>query len=299
MAPYLAAMKQFYHCCSKGLKNDLLFADAIELAAGINRIAVSYLYCLSLGMSIRIVAFCLLNNHFHFVLYGEEDEVAAFMDHYKLLTLKWIQIHRGERLHGDIELGRWKAESRDRARDKVIYTLRQTLETGMQVTPQGYPWCSARFMFCDNASLLKNSIDISEYGIRSARRDFHTGRPFPKEWKVILPEKLIWPGNYTDLGLAQNLFSGVKDFMFCLNNGNIDRSVNAEIMTESPSIPDTEVKDRADSLAKGLFGRKGVGACSADERLTIARYLRKEMRCGYKQLARVVKMLEEDLRKTI
>ena len=40
-----------------------------------NRIAVCYLYCLEKGRPVRIVAFCLLNNHFHFVLYGNEEEL--------------------------------------------------------------------------------------------------------------------------------------------------------------------------------------------------------------------------------
>lgn len=120
----------------------------------------------------------------------------------------------------------------------------------------------------------------------------------PLSWHV-LASGMIWPGDYTDLQIAEGMFMGVKDFMFSLNNGNIDKTVLAEMSPEAPSLPDTEVRDKAESLARGMFGRKGLSSCPAGERVKIAGYLHKELHCGYKQLARVVRMSEEDLRKTV
>ncbi|MCR5561407.1 MAG: hypothetical protein K6F58_06290 [Bacteroidales bacterium] len=291
-------MKSFYHWCSKGLKNDLFFTNDREFIAGMNRIAACYLYCMERGRPVRIVAFCLLNNHFHFVLYGEEEDTILFMNHYWLLTAIWIQNHRKERLHGRVELGHWKAETRESVRDKVVYTMRQTLEAGLQVTPQAYPWCSARLMYNNNESVMETSGKMAEMGVREKRRKFFTMRDFPHDWSV-LPNGMIWPGCYTDTVLAHKLFSGVKDFMFSMNNGNVDREVNVEIMAEMPSIPDTEVKHRAESLARSLFGRQRISSCPAEERIRIASMLRKELHCGHKQLARIVMMREEDLRKTV
>lgn len=270
----------------------------MEFIAGMNRIAVCYLYCLELGRPVRIVAFCLLNNHFHFVLYGEEEDAVLFMEHYKLLTSQWIQIHREDSFQGKIELGHWSASSRERIRNIVVYTLRQTLEAGHSVTPQGYPWCSAALLFFNNEHRLKQARKMSELGVREKRRLFNTTKQFPDSWSV-LPEGMIWPGDYTDSSMAAGLFAGVKDYMFCLNNGNVDRDVNIEMMADLPSIPDTEMKNRADSLARGLFGRKSIGSCSAEERIKVASVLRKDLHCGHKQLARIVKMEEADLRKLV
>jgi len=133
-------MKRYYHWCCKGLKNDLLFLNDEEFIAGTNRIAVCLLYCRQKGRPVIVISYSLLNNHFHFVLYGSEEDTAFFMNHYVLLTGKWIRCHRGERLHGKLELGHWDAENLDQRRKKVIYTLRQTLEAGLQLTPQAYPW---------------------------------------------------------------------------------------------------------------------------------------------------------------
>lgn len=291
-------MKKFFHWCSRGLTADLLFANEQEFIAGMNRIAVCYLYCLKKGRPVRIVAFCLLNNHFHFVLYGSEEDTTMFMEHYKMLTLQRIRYHRQERLHSEIELGHWPAQDPGHAREKVVYTLRQTLEAGLRITPQGYPWCSARLMFNDNSYVLGTCRTMGELSQRTVQKTINSEIRPPFAWHV-LGNGMIWPGDYTDLQIAEGMFMGVKDFMFSLNNGNVDKAVLAEMSPETPSLPDTEVRDKAESFARGLFGRKGISACTATERVRIAGFLHKELHCGYKQLARVVRMNEGDLRKTV
>ena len=293
-----AGTKRFFHWCSKGLTADLLFASEQEFIAGMNRIAVCYLYCLEKGRPVRIVAFCLLNNHFHFVLYGTEEDAAMFMEHYKMLTLQWIRNHRSERLHENVELGRWPARNPEHAREKVVYTLRQTLEAGLRITPQGYPWCSARLLYNDNSYILETSHTVGELSRRMVQKTINSEIRPPLSWH-IMANGMIWPGDYTDLQIAEGMFMGVKDFMFSLNNGNVDKAVLAEMSPEAPSLPDTEVRDKAESLARGMFGRKGLSFCPAAERVKIAGYLRKELHCGFKQLARIVRMGEEDLRKTV
>ena len=289
-------MKQYYHWCSKGLKHDLLFATIQEFIAGMNRIAICVAHCRNCGRPVIVVAFCLLNNHFHFVLFGTKEDTEFFMNHYRLLTGKWITSHRGERLHEHIELGHWSALGAEKVKEKVIYTLRQSLDAGQQFSPQGYRWCSARFMFSDNQPLLCSAMDIGSLSARSLRKVVFSEEPLPPTWP-LLAEGIIWPGAYVDITGCEKLFNGVKDFMYYLNNGNIDRTVNADMMSVMPSIPDNEVKDKADALARELFGRKRINSCDANERLAIARCLRKQWHCGAKQLARVTRMNEEDVRK--
>ena len=290
--------KRFFHWCCNGLNTDLLFANTQEFIAGMNRIAVCWLYCSAKGRPVKIIAFCLLNNHFHFVLYGTEEDCELFMEHYRFLTLRWIQAHRGERLHDNIDLGHWPSYNPETVRNKVVYTLRQTLEAGYKLTPQGYPWSSAQLLFNDNSFILESCTPAGKNSVRNLRKLMSSEIPIPSDWR-ILPNGMIWPGDYIDVKCAESLFAGVKDYMFCLNNGNIDRDVKAEMSPELPSIPDIEVNDKAISLAKGFFSKQRISECSATERIQIARYLRKELRCGHKQIARIVKMNESDLRKSV
>ena len=289
-------MKRYYHWCCKGLRHDLIFSSIPEFIAGMNRIAVCLLHCRTSGKDITIIAFCLLNNHFHFVLYGTENSTASFMDYYRMLTCKWIAAHRGEKLHERISLGHWEAITSEKVKEKIAYTLRQSYEAGHPISPQGYRWSSARFMFSDNTPLLCSAVDIGTMSNRAIQKIVFSEVSIPASWP-LLSEGIIWPGAYVDIAGCEKLFSNVKEFMFYLNNRNIDISVNTEMMTLAPTIPDNEVKDQANFLARDMFDKKNVSSCNAEERLAIARYLRKHLHCGNRQLARIVRMMEGDIQK--
>jgi len=228
-------------------------------------------------------------------LYGTEEDTAFFAERYSMLTSQWITHHRGESLHGAISLGHWPAYNEDSLREKIVYNLRQATEAGLPFTPQGYPWCSAWLMFSDTTLLASTCRRASEFSARQLHRMTSSHVAIPDDWQ-ILPNGMIWPGCYTCIAQAEKEFRGTGDFMFMINNGQKAKKVNAEMITERPSIPDREVRDRAVTIVRRLFRKDGIGACTADQRLETARRLRQELRCGHKQLARIVQMKEDDLR---
>lgn len=290
--------KHFFHWCCEGLKKDIIFQSEQEFIFGMNRIAICYLYCLGLEKHVQIWAFCLLNNHFHFMLYGTEEDTAVFMEHYRMLTAQWISKHRGDRLHGRMLLGHWRATTRELLREKLIYNLRQPLEAGLPVTPQGYPWCSAWLMFNSYSPLFSDLKKISEFSKRRVIKMVSSSIDLPEDW-LVLSNGMIWPECYTNIKAAERIFRGAGDFLFMLNNSIVDKNTNLEMMPSRPSIPDLEVKDFARKIAKNIYGKSAIGNCSSIERVGIAKKLRKELGCGHKQLARIIKMEEEDLRKLV
>jgi REP element-mobilizing transposase RayT len=63
----------YYHLFSDGFRTDVLFEDVKAFVAGMNIVALCYLKC-----EARILAFVLMDNHVHFILYGEEQECILF-----------------------------------------------------------------------------------------------------------------------------------------------------------------------------------------------------------------------------
>ena len=61
-------MKKYYHVCSLGLEKNLLFSDDQDFVTGVNDIAISLL-----KFDIKLICYCLMSNHFHFILYGEKQ----------------------------------------------------------------------------------------------------------------------------------------------------------------------------------------------------------------------------------
>ena len=70
-------VKNCWHFSTDGTVQDVLFRDEEDFVAAMNRI-----YLLAKKYDILILAFCLMDNHIHFILYGAFDEANRFMHEY-------------------------------------------------------------------------------------------------------------------------------------------------------------------------------------------------------------------------
>lgn len=291
-------MKSYYHICTKGLATDLLFRDTQEFIAGMNRIGVCHQSCARSGHPVVILAFCLMNTHVHFVLFGTEEGCSDFIAKYRDSTCLWIRKYRGERLHERVTASIFLISGRESIRTKIVYNIRQMVEARLNVSPLSYPWSSGQLMFADSTLALSGARPVSSFSARAVAKMVKSKEIIPGDW-LVFNNGVIWPGSYTDFKTAERFFTGVGDFMFMVNNSNIDKTVNMEMMEESPSLPDSEVRDKALEIARIDYAKETVSRCSADERIALARILRKEFRCGHRQLARVLGLKPDDLSRIV
>jgi len=286
-------MTSYLHYASKGFRQEILFANEEEFIAGMNRIAVCIALCIAAGRRVNIIAFCLMDNHFHFVLYGTEDDCNYFIDNYSRLSAMWVACHRDHPLVEKIETDYWHI-SPEKLGQKIVYLYRNPVAAGMRIVPQGYRWSSAFLAFSDTGWMLADARKISEISIRERRKIFSSHSDLPGDW-LVLRNGMIWPGCYVATSFAEKQFSNIQAFMFELNNRKVDQETEEEMASESFSLPDADVRFRATQLCMEYFRKSRVMQCSADERLKLARLLRQELKCNSKQLARVLHLRREDL----
>lgn len=290
-------MRNYYHYCSKGLEADILFNSVTEFIAGVNRIAVCYLMCLTAGHTVRIISFCLMDNHFHFLLYGEEDHCTEFINQYKKLTLMWIKTHQGRFLNGEIIIGHWPV-SRDKLHEKIVYLHRNPYAAGMKTLPFFYRWSSAGLLFADRKEQVKDLIKAADLSAERKRKYMHSRVEVPSHW-LFTEDGMVWPGCFVDSEFAEKQFASVGSYLFEMNNSNIDKECEREMLSESMMLPDGDVLARAVALSEDLFDKKSIESCNKGERVSIGVILRKEMDCNHKQLARVLKLNPSEVKLVI
>lgn len=280
---YLSGMKGFYHLCSKGFGSEILFRSEEEFIAGINRIAVCVALSLKLGRPVVVLAFCLMDNHFHFILFGSEEDCLLFAANYKKLSAMWVSVHRGHPLSEDINLGKWPVPPY-KLGEKIVYVLRNPVAAKMRVTPQGYRWSSAYLMFSDWKPAA--AVRVSDCSKRELKRILSSNESIPEDW--LIENGMVLPMSFVDVAAAEKAFTSIGSFMFSLNDSKIDKETEEEMAAEVFSLPDSEVRLRAVELVVECFRKPRISSCSAEERLRVARILRKELSCNAKQLARVL-----------
>lgn len=279
-------MRTYYHYCSKGLESAILFRDTSEFIAGVNRIAVCLLLSIIAGKPLKIISFCLMDNHFHFILYGEESDCTEFIERYKKLILMWICRHRGSSLGAEIELGHWPVP-REKVHEKIAYLHRNPVAAGFRQLPYFYRWSSAPLLFSGRPDIVEGMTMASDLSAAKKARFVSSRVEIPDNW-LFDKDGMIWPGCFVDIQMAERQFLSLGSYMFDMNNGNIDKDCDREMLAGSIMLPDGDVRSKAENLSERMFGVRTISECNLAERISVATMIKKEMGCNSKQLARVL-----------
>lgn len=285
--------KHYYHCATKGLPDDILFSSREQFIAGMNRVG----FCLvSLNFSVIIIAFVLMDNHVHFILYGTEEECKKFMDQYKRFTEIWLGNNSPNEQNKRWDIGCWIISNKEKLMEKICYVLRNPLVAGMGVHPLFYPWGSGLLMFTstDKPSTDANLTAVGEISTYQQRKLFKTKIKIPSEW-LITPEGMIWPGSYVSYKRAEAAFDSVYNFMYELNK-KIEDVVNQEMYGSDISLPDKDVLVIARSSAADHFNENDLDLLSIPDRLELCRILHKTHSIDIKQVGRLLHLKPSDLK---
>ncbi|MCR5560681.1 MAG: hypothetical protein K6F58_02570 [Bacteroidales bacterium] len=230
-----------------------------------------------------------MGNHFHFILLGEESSCDVFAENFKKLTAMWVSRHRGSQLSEPIIIGHWFV-SPDKLGNRIVYVLRNPTAAGLRVVPHGYRWSSAHLMFSEwKPKNMKKASEISE---RARNKILNSTVSIPGDW--FIADNMVWPGSVVSVPMAEKAFKTIGQFMFDLNNGNNDRDAETEMKETHYSLPDSELRIRAQELAAEYYRRNKLSECNVQERLGIAKLLKKETWCNDKQLGRVLHLMPQD-----
>ena len=282
----------YYHCATKGFDHSVLFANVREFIAGMNRIGL----CKAMMPEVVILAFCLMDNHVHFILHGTRDACMRWMALYHKLTMMWQRHHReGDPVDECWEYDAWQIYDEKDLKEKTAYVFRNPTVAKMGFTPEGYRWSSARFVFSDESMVYETGRRIGSMSSYETRKTFETRIVLPEDW-ILLPEGLIWPGNYTDVCRVQKLFGHPRNYLFFLNQ-NVEAEVNQQLHQGELSLPDRDITCIAQDLSRNLFNSKELASLDLQDRILLCKEVKKKTGASLKQMARILHVPFPDLKR--
>ena len=133
----------YYHICSDGNRVDILFKNEKDFIAAMNRVAT-----ITLRMKVIILAFVLMDNHFHFVIKTDSEEDAIrFANEFKRLTGKY-----NADMYGDaLSLSRLPVKvipvpDEDYLKTLVVYVIKNPTKARIEMF-YTYPWGTGGLYF--------------------------------------------------------------------------------------------------------------------------------------------------------
>ena len=288
----METIKNCWHVCTEGLKNRLMFRDVSDFVEGMNGIALC-----SVGQRVAILAFCLMDNHVHFVLNGEQENVRRFITRFKKRMGEWVARKYQERnaFHG---LGTFVKyiDSRNHLLKVISYVHRNPLAAGI-CTPNSYEWSSASVFFSQRL-VLDDWYKIGDITCRRVREDLKTHLKVLPDSFLVDGKNMVLPQNYICIQYIEKIFETATNYLYNLNT-NRDAEVEMTLMHHRKAFDDGTIRNQISTICKEEFGSENFNQLDFNGKCGVAITLRKRFGCGVKQIARLTGMQDEFLKQLL
>lgn len=285
-------MKGYYHVSSHGLERNDIFRSRENFIAGMNDIAISVL-----GFDISMLCFCLMSNHFHFVLYGSESECRRFANEYKRRCAMRMRLHSGE-FKGlkDVEIHISHVDSLEYLENVIAYVLRNSLAAGILMMPYHYPWSSVSLYF--NERNRVNGTRLNDMSVRKRFRVLKSRMDVPDKY-VVDEHGMILPSCYVDAELVEKIYRHPARLMMSLSR-KIENEIEIKLgIAGNVSMTDQEIMTQLSELLRAEFHKDSLAQLSMEERIRLCLMLKRNFKAGVKQIARITRIDPEVVAKVI
>ena len=281
---YRKGEEGYYHLCTDGWKDGLIFHNAAQFAYGL---IVLGLLCLRFNLT--IYAFALMPNHIHLILKGTG---AVCLDAFDYLKHK-LSVRLKQDGHPPLPEDYWfklvKIEDEEQLKREIIYVLRNPLEKG-QYTVGGYLWASGWLYFSNLAKAMGGTL-AGEMSKRSKIKYFTTEQTIPDHWRVH-PYLGLLPDSFVDTTLVERLFPSPKDLQTALVKDYELYFQIARRLGELYEFSKTEIAGIVNQTLQKRFGGRNLMDLTEQDKGKMAIILNREYGLTSYQISRSIFLKE-------
>lgn len=267
---------QFYHIYTKGLEDRIIFRDLQDFIVGMNYVAIA-----QYKTKIKILAFVLMSNHFHFAVQATEAVARAFINMFKKLLSAYIQRRymQSAYLRRVITSCDMVLTSDDGLKRLIAYILDNPVRAGVNCVAFAYPWGSAACYFSDNEP---SSVSVATLNARIRKTLFRSHVVLPDSYRLGT-QGYILPSSYIDVKFVETLFGRPKSLEYHLSISASSRKAKRD----SVMFSDEVVSMAMHELLTNKYGIDSVCKLDPELQKSIVRELRTHFNASSKQIARL------------
>ena len=293
-------IKNCWHFSTDGNAVDSMFYDDDDFIAGMNRV-----FIVVRGYNVVILAFSLMDTHLHFVLYGTFEECNRFMHEYVRRTSWYISVTHGEshKLDG-VPINYQPVDTDTYLKTVICYTVKNAPVGGIMFNALDYPWSSGPLYFkkqglWSSPRWMEDTVPLSRLSALQHRQVLRTRDMDQIDENVRMVGRLVFPGEYVAYEIVERIFKTCKSFNYFLGMTR-EEDVDARGGTISHlTIPMQEMRQHKSELCREMFGKAHVKGLSTQQRLRLARALRRQYNSSIKQIARLCGLVYDEVKDMI
>ena len=281
-------MKKYYLVTTEHLEEGLWFRDESDFIAGMNFVAIQ-----ALASKVTVLAFILMSNHVHFVLYGRWEDVKAFIDGLKCRYSKYLHNKYGtfeflRRNKVKIEEVSSLNEGLEKA---VAYTQMNSVAANICLQPTQYQWGTGPLFF---SASKRSRTRLGALSKRARIRLFHCcDVDLPSEW-LVGEGGYILPESYVDVLFVESLYRTPKRMNWFLVNSSKAKKRLDSSEDNNPAFGDQVVLAALQDLVRSLFRKQRFADLSLSEKTESLRQIRFRFSANVHQISRVTGLSYEE-----
>lgn len=285
-------VRNCWHYSTDGTYAEVLFRDRTDFVDAMNRI-----YLLSRKYPIVILAFCLMDNHIHLVLYGPLEECNRFV--HELVRQTSSSIARRHNLrHELLTLPVHYQEITDDfyLKKAICYVHKNPTTANLSYLPHDYPWSSASLPFRARGTWVLPDLcsdTVEALSITERRDRFRTRDSLPDS--LLVYKDIILPENYVPVPLIERIYRTPRAYHFFMSSTREEDIESRGGSISRLSLPDAEMRQHKRELVKTLFGKESSNDLNTQQRIRLGKELKRQYNCSTKQIARLVGLKLEEL----
>lgn len=271
---------EYYFVTTNHLESAIWFKDESDFVVGMNAVPL-----IAATTGVIVVAFILMSNHVHFILYCSYDQALRFINAYKkhysfYLACKYGIKETLRRNSVDIRKIDTTGDSLEKA---IAYVQMNPVAANICINPFDYPWGTGNSFFKVSPA---RGTSVKNLSARTRQALFHSRKDVPDN--LLLGENgFVLPESYIQKNRVEAIFRSPNRMKHYLNS-----SSKAKIRLESgdaeiPVLKDHIVLPVMMELCKKMFGKGTVNELSAEQLSELLRQMRYRCSSNVYQLARL------------
>ena len=285
--------KNYWHGYTSGRDTPTVFSSDCDYNFCMNVIAqAAFVYMKQL----KIIAFQIMSNHFHFILSGRENDIEDFFSFICKRLARSLPLIR--KLHLQLK----PISDLQAMRNNIVYTNRNGYVVHPDHTPFSYPWGTSSHYF--NRSPAAG--EVKDKTVSQLRLMFRGRNPqLPGDWNLIsqCPSaanktcdcSCISPTSYCSIDLGMAMFRDAHHY-FSMVSKNVEAYSNlAADLDDGEFLTDSELFSQLRKILQERYQESRIKDLSNAQKIDIAKILHYDYRSSNGQIRRLLGLSQYEI----
>jgi len=275
------SLGEVYHICSAE-NHPVIFKTEKDFKLATSLVGLAFCYY----PNIHLIAFQIMGNHLHFIVYGYKEDIEKAID--LLCDLLKRQTESFPNFSCDLNFSYHRIEDLKYLRNSIAYVHRNSFLAMPDTTPYSYRWGTNLYYF--NEELCRMARTMCKHSAEKWRRNVSRRRIFDEFDNVLLLSDYVCPLSFADIDVGQTLFRDARHYCHMLFKNVEAFAEIAESLGDTIALTDDEVYKLAVSVSKDKFDQENLMNLDRNARLAVAKKLKWDYSASKKQIHRILRI---------